>query len=51
MISRRLRPLYLAVALQGSMLWVPVEKLFMSQIGFDAQLLLNQYFTNNFPIV
>jgi MFS family permease len=28
-------PLYIAVFLQGFLLWVPVEKLFMSEIGFD----------------
>jgi MFS family permease len=33
----RLRPLYLAALLQGVTLWVPVEKLFMSEIGFDAR--------------
>jgi MFS family permease len=31
-----LLPLQVAVALQGIILWVPVEKLFMLQIGFDA---------------
>ena len=35
-LARRLRPLQVAVGLQGIALWVPVEKLFMSQIGFDA---------------
>ena len=35
-LRRRVLPLYVAVALQGVMLWVPVEKLFMSEIGFDA---------------
>jgi MFS family permease len=35
-IRRRLLPLHVAVALQGFMLWVPVEKLFMNEIGFDA---------------
>ncbi|HET6668194.1 MAG TPA: MFS transporter [Intrasporangium sp.] len=35
-LGRRLLPLTLAVALQGFMLWVPVEKLFMTEIGFDA---------------
>jgi hypothetical protein len=35
-VRRRLRPLHIAVALQGFMPWVPVEKLFMSEIGFDA---------------
>src|SRR5688500_18115164 len=31
----RLRPLTIAVFLMGFMLWVPVEKLFMTEIGFD----------------
>jgi hypothetical protein len=35
-LARRLLPLHVAVALQGMILWVPVEKLFMTQIGFDA---------------
>lgn len=35
-LRRRLAPLYVAVFLQGFMLWVPVEKLFMTSIGFDA---------------
>ncbi len=35
-LARRLRPLQLAVGLQGMALWVQVEKLFMSQIGFDG---------------
>jgi MFS family permease len=35
-LTRRLLPLHVATALQGFMLWVPVEKLFMSEIGFDA---------------
>jgi MFS family permease len=35
-IGKRLRPLYVAVALQGTLLWVPVEKLFMNEIGFTA---------------
>jgi MFS family permease len=35
-VRRRLLPLQAAVALQGFMLWVPVEKLFMNEIGFDA---------------
>jgi MFS family permease len=34
-LRRRLTPLYIAVFLQGFLLWVPVEKLFMSEIGFD----------------
>jgi predicted MFS family arabinose efflux permease len=32
----RLLPLYFATFLQGIWLWVPVEKLFMNEIGFDA---------------
>lgn len=35
-LNTRLRPLTAAVALLGFMLWVPVEKLFMTEIGFDA---------------
>ena len=35
-LSRRLLPLQVGVALQGLILWVPIEKLFMTQIGFDA---------------
>jgi predicted MFS family arabinose efflux permease len=35
-LRKRLLPLHIAVALQGVMLWVPVEKLFMNDIGFDA---------------
>ncbi|HYU86880.1 MAG TPA: MFS transporter [Kribbellaceae bacterium] len=35
-LARRLRPLQVGVGLQGLILWVPVEKLFMTQIGFDA---------------
>jgi MFS family permease len=35
-LGRRLLPLQLAVGLQGIILWVSVEKLFMTQIGFDA---------------
>jgi predicted MFS family arabinose efflux permease len=34
-LRRRLLPLHVAVALQGFLLWVPVEKLFMTGIGFD----------------
>src|SRR5215212_1925182 len=29
-------PLQIGVALEGLILWVPIEKLFMTQIGFDA---------------
>ena len=35
-LRKRLRPLHIAIMLQGLLLWVPVEKLFMSGIGFDA---------------
>lgn len=35
-LARRLRPLQVGAAMQGCMLWVPVEKLFQTQIGFDA---------------
>ena len=35
-LRRRLRPLHAAVFLQGFMLWVPVEKLFLTELGFDA---------------
>ena len=34
-MRRRLLPLLVAVWFQGFLLWVPVEKLFMSEIGFD----------------
>ena len=33
-VRRRLRPLQLATFLQGLLFWVPVEKLFMNEIGF-----------------
>jgi hypothetical protein len=35
-VRRRLRPLYVAAWLLGINFWVPVEKLFLSQIGFTA---------------
>jgi MFS family permease len=35
-LTRRLLPLQLAAFLQGVGFWVPVEKLFMTEIGFDA---------------
>src|SRR5215218_3325405 len=35
-LTRRLLPLQIGVALQGLILWVPIEKLFMTEIGFDA---------------
>lgn len=34
--ARRLRPLYAASLVGGLALWVPVEKLFLSELGFDA---------------
>lgn len=34
-LERRLRPLYVASFLQNVALWVPIEKLFMTGIGFD----------------
>lgn len=33
-LARRLAPLMVAMGLQGMILWVPVEKLFMTEIGF-----------------
>lgn len=33
-LTRRFAPLMVAMALQGMIVWVPVEKLFMSEIGF-----------------
>jgi MFS family permease len=35
-LGRRLLPLFAGVALQNMMLWPPVEKLFLTQIGFTA---------------
>jgi predicted MFS family arabinose efflux permease len=35
-VARRLRPLRLVMLLDGVALWVPVEKLFMTQLGFDT---------------
>ena len=35
-VGRRLLPLQVAAFLQGVLFWVPVEKLFMTEIGFDA---------------
>jgi len=35
-VRRRLRPLYVAGFFLGINFWVPVEKLFLSKIGFDA---------------
>ena len=34
-LTRRLLPLQIGLALQGLILWVPIEKLFMTDIGFD----------------
>jgi MFS family permease len=36
MLKRRLAPLYSAAFLQNLALWVPIEKLFMTTIGFNA---------------
>jgi MFS family permease len=36
-LGQRLTPLQFGVALQGFLLWVPVEKLFMSEIGFTPR--------------
>jgi MFS family permease len=36
-VARRLIPLQVAVGFSGMGLWVPVEKLFMTQIGFTAR--------------
>jgi predicted MFS family arabinose efflux permease len=35
-LSRRLLPLQVGVGLQGLILWVPVEKIFITEIGFTA---------------
>jgi MFS family permease len=35
-LGRRLAPLYIASFLGGLALWVPIEKLFMTEIGFTA---------------
>ncbi len=35
-LQSRLLPLHIAAFLQGFMLWPPIEKLFMTEIGFDA---------------
>lgn len=35
-LTKRLLPLHVAAFLQGFWVWVPIEKLFMSEIGFDA---------------
>lgn len=36
-LARRMVPLQIAVGLQGFIVWVPVEKLFMTDIGFTAR--------------
>jgi hypothetical protein len=36
MLRRRLTPLYAAAFLQNLALWVPIAKLFMTTIGFNA---------------
>lgn len=33
-LARRLLPLFIAISLQGLLLWVPIEKLFLTEIGF-----------------
>jgi len=35
-LSKRFRPLYVATFFHGLALWVPIEKLFMTSIGFTA---------------
>jgi MFS family permease len=35
LLNQRLRPLYISQFFQGVILWYPIEKLFMTQIGFD----------------
>jgi predicted MFS family arabinose efflux permease len=34
-LAQRLRPIYVAAFLQNVALWVPIEKLFMTELGFD----------------
>ena len=34
-LKRRMRPIYVAAFVQNVALWVPIEKLFMTGIGFD----------------
>ena len=41
-LPRRLLPLQIGMALQGLLLWVPIEKLFMTQIGFDAAAVIGE---------
>ena len=35
-VARRLLPLQVGMGLQSFLLWLPVEKMFMTEIGFDA---------------
>jgi MFS family permease len=35
-LSRRLLPLYIGLFLQSAVFWYPIEKLFMTSIGFDG---------------
>jgi hypothetical protein len=35
-LRRRLRPVFVAAVLQNALLWVPIEKLFITEIGFDS---------------
>jgi MFS family permease len=35
-VARRLRPLQIGMGLQSLLLWVPVEKMFMTQIGLNS---------------
>ena len=35
-VARRLRPLAIGIGLQNMLFWLPVEKIFMTEIGFDA---------------
>jgi MFS family permease len=36
LVGRRLRPLQIGMGLQSLLLWLPVEKMFMTEIGLDA---------------
>jgi MFS family permease len=35
-VARRLRPLQVGIGLQSLLLWLPVEKMFMTELGFNA---------------
>ncbi|HEY8999157.1 MAG TPA: MFS transporter [Candidatus Saccharimonadales bacterium] len=37
LLQKRLKPLYIAMFFQGFVLWYPVEKLFMTRIGFNDE--------------